>query len=126
MEIIVFFIELFTICFILYIAFKLFRKKKIPRVIVIVNLFVIVLFWYLEYLVDEKEISFLGRENSTHNDFNQKQDQINMGAGLGWLYNRFILSGIFLLTQIIFFIFFRIKYNQINRDKKIKQPGQLL
>ena len=126
MVLIVFFIEFYTIFFVLFFVLIFFRKKKIPNSIVIINFLIIAGFWYLKYIVDKGKLSFLAEENVSSEELKNDSDKMGMGKGLGWLYNRFILSGIFFFIQVIFFIVFKIKYTLMNQKQKIKQPGQLL
>lgn len=122
----VFFIKFYTIFFVLFFVFIFFRKKKIPKSIVIINFLIIAGFWYLEYVVDEGKLSFLAEENVSSGELKNDPDKMGMGNGLGWLYNRFILSGIFFFIQVIFFIVFERNYTLMNQKQKVKQPGQLL
>lgn len=92
MEVIVFLVEVYTAFFILYLIYKFIRKKNIPWTIVIINVFIIILFWYLEYLIDERKLSFLGKEKTSSDEQVNSPEHMNMGAGLGW----FIRQGHFI------------------------------
>ena len=119
------FLEIYTGLLIVLIVSQYLKKKKLPRVLLVFELICIAAFFYIRYLMEERRIILVGEYIG--------QDDEDWGAVFGntmtYANNLALLMGIFLFTQIIFWILYikRIRLlNRSNDEQKIKQPGQLL
>ena len=135
--ILILFLEAYSAVIVIFVIILLLRKKKLPWGILIRELGCLILFFYFKFLLDEHRLILIG---------DYVDGTKGWGSGLAnveiYTYNLAIVIGLFLITQIVFWIFFVKKFRRINNpvlnnksdlenllssDKeKIKQPGQLL
>ena len=107
--ILILFLELYTAVILLYVIIQLLRKKKLPWRILILELLCILSFFYLKFLLDRHKLIVFGSFNEAPEDW---------GAGLAnvmtYTYNLAFIIGLFLITQLIFWIFFKRKFQFLN------------
>ncbi len=107
--ILILFFEAYTVFMVIFVLVQLVRKKKIPWRILLMQLVCLILFYYLKYLVGQHKIIFIGNYVDGTKDW---------GSGFAnvmiYTYNLVILASIFLVTQIIFWIFYIRKSRALN------------
>lgn len=109
-------LELYTGVIVLYVIIHLLRKKKLPWKILLIESGCILLFFYLRYLVDQHELIVFG-------DYTDPQDY---GEGIAnmslYTYNLAFVTGLFLISQLVFWAFFTEKFKNLNKQK---QEGEI-
>ena len=93
-----------------------FKKKKLPRILLLTQTIFIALFFYLQNLVDNHKQIFTG---------NYEDGTEHWGVGMANVYvsfaNQGILLLIFIVLQIGFWYFFNKQFKQLNAPELVKQ-----
>lgn len=116
-----FLFEVYSIGLLIYLIILLVKKKQLPWLILISELFCLLLFFYLRYLIGEHRLIFVGHYVDGTEDW---------GAGLANVSTVFINIGILVLillvTQILFWFYFNKIYKKINPSELDKDPWNTL
>ena len=111
-----YFLLIYTASLLIYIIIQIARKKKLPWVLILIEMICIIIFFYLQNLVDEHKLIFTGK----YEDDGSK----DWGVGLANIQlitvNLIILISIFSVTQIVFWYFFSRHLKHLNAPDKVK------
>lgn len=113
MEFIIFFffifLEIYTGFLIIILLVHLIRRKRLPWSVLMAEVLCIGSFFYLKYLLDDHKLIFTGSYNN---------DKVHWESGLAnlsvYMLNLLILLGIFIITQIIFWILYSKRFRRLN------------
>jgi hypothetical protein len=107
--------EIYAAILIIYLATQIFRKKKLPRKILVVDGIFLLIFFSLRILLNKYHIFLAG---------NFKRESLDWGTGLSnvgaYLINFSILLFLFLISQIVFWYNFNKQFARLNSSENEK------
>jgi hypothetical protein len=111
---IIFLIPLYAGGFLLFFLIEILRKKRVPWVLTGSNVICISFFIYLQNLIDEHRLVFIGK---------YEDGSMHWGKGLANVYtamnNSLILIFIFSVTQIFFWLLYKKEIRQLRKEEMI-------
>jgi hypothetical protein len=109
----------YSMTLLFYLLFLVKRKKRLPRAPLMANMVCILFFLFVQKMVEEHKFVFTGQYS---------KDTENWGSGLAnvgyYITNHTILVANFLVTQLIFWVWFLYRFKKLN--KVDEESGSLL